>query len=989
MSMFKPGSYRGSADGLVVDVRVECDGGGVPVIVSGDCTRDGVFIATFVCTAPRSPGHDPCVLEGAIFFRGSLDLTSGRMRLQMDARGTGTFFLGIDMEGGHEDTFAGRLDWNGSSMRRLRIEIDGVLGAEPPGGYMSRRGALVDVRQAFESAGFEVEIVVDPFHGDGLRRGWSLAELHRAMEQRRAGAAADTLAVHAFVCGSLAGRDGDSVLGVMYDFGMHDLNNAAREGVAVFYAHGLLSDPRTPEEIRRREYVYTLVHEIGHALNLQHSFEKGRPAALSWMNYPDFYPRGRDRGPDWDGTREFWNQFEECFDLEELRHLWHATPREIRAGGFDFGVYEEGASPGFGGQASPRRTRLGANPMRMMPGIHLSFTNPKRETPGRGRTGAIEFDLGEPVFLDFTVQNRGSAAAVVPTALDPMDGFVRVEITTPSGRTVRYRPPVSLCRSPGARVLHPDEAVSNDAGLALFLGHRGAIFTEPGTYLVRAHLSGIDGGRVGFSEPTPIVVRHPDRATAAAAERVYADRKALAAMYLRHPLAFKSEWERMREQIGRERLSPEHTLPVYIDYLDGLGWATPFREPGGEHKPVNASNARAAFERARGAGAAVDRLPLSVRKRLDDIPAGRAKAAPAAATELVRPVDRLRAEVPAEGLFGFEGLRSGGDAAGGPGFRVVNTLRGSGRFADIVSWNIEHLHQEHHRRKIPRVAELIRTFRCDFWGLQEVDADALEELTRALNASGRVRYAFRAPERSGQQCAVLYRSDSTRVSPRMVRAADFTEEVSVVLTSGEREKRKAFLRPPFIADVRVEQSAGAFDFVAIVVHFKSTDSKLKDKGASMREHEAKKVAAWIRADRGTGPERDYIVLGDMNAETLDQGLGPVSADGLKRLSVGMKERYGSDQALTRVGSRRFLDHIVVTADTAALIPPEDENEQIVIRTDRVVSGFTEGLSDHVPVAVRVILGADSDPAARAAGPRPAANPASPVAARKTKRRGTR
>ena len=90
--------------------------------------------------------------------------------------------------------------------------------------------------------------------------------------------------------------------------------------------------------------MFTLVHEIGHALNLLHSFDKGRPSALSWMNYPHLFPLGTEAGPGHNGTSEFWAAFEQTFDELELRHLRHATPREIRSGGFEFGVYEEGAS---------------------------------------------------------------------------------------------------------------------------------------------------------------------------------------------------------------------------------------------------------------------------------------------------------------------------------------------------------------------------------------------------------------------------------------------------------------------------------------------------------------------------------------------------------------------------------------------------------------------------------------------------------------------
>lgn len=151
-----------------------------------------------------------------------------------------------------------------------------------------------------------------------------------------------------------------------------------------------------------------------------------------------------------------------------------------------------------------------------------------------------------------------------------------------------------------------------------------------------------------------------------------------------------------------------------------------------------------------------------------------------------------------------------------------------------------------------------------------------------------------------------------------------------------------------------------FDFRAGVVHLKSTDTKLKDKGNELRKRAAQALGKWITKDRKARGERDYVVMGDMNAETSKQGLAPFTQGDLALLSVGMKEEYGSDQALTRVASKRLLDHIVVTTESLALAPPEDLDEQIIIRADLKIDGFTEEYSDHVPVAVRFVLAKDRD-----------------------------
>jgi endonuclease/exonuclease/phosphatase family metal-dependent hydrolase len=150
-----------------------------------------------------------------------------------------------------------------------------------------------------------------------------------------------------------------------------------------------------------------------------------------------------------------------------------------------------------------------------------------------------------------------------------------------------------------------------------------------------------------------------------------------------------------------------------------------------------------------------------------------------------------------------------------------------------------------------------------------------------------------------------------------------------------------------------------FDFRTAIVHLKSTDTSVADKGNKWRVTAAKALAAWITADQSMAGERDYLVMGDMNAETAQQGLGPLSKDH-RLLTVGMQTRYGKEEALTRVASKRLLDHIVITSDAVAHMPAEDIEEQLIIRTDTQIANWTSDFSDHVPVAVRFVLGKDAD-----------------------------
>lgn len=996
--MLQTGTYRGTAEGLIFEFRLERSESGLDV--SGDITRGTQFLASFLCDSPAFSDEGRS-LAGPVTFRGNAGLYTGTIQLSADERGIGSFQIGVDLESGYRDLIAGRLDWQGGYLRRLVIELDGLPGTQPPRGYRTRTNRDLTIERAFEDVGFDVSVAVDRFPpqtSEGRTRGYSLAEIHVAMERLRSDVPADRLHAHVFVCSYLAGRGNRGVLGVMYDFDSADLNRQPREGVAIFYDHPMLSDPRIPESRRDREYVYTIVHEVGHALNLLHSFDKARPAALSWMNYPHLFPRGYEAGGAYDGTDEFWRRFDERFDEDELRHLRHASPREIRAGGFPFGTYEEGASVPFGGTVNPRRTVLGANPLRAAHHVGVQITPAKRE-----------YDLAEPIFLKIEVKNNGVDPVHVPDALDPSEGYLQLIIRHPSGRVIRYRPPIRLCKQAQLVRLAAHDSLVFD-GASLVTAADGPLFTEPGTYILMAQLAGVDDGRTAQSEPTHLRVRVPDRETERVAEELWTAPSVLKALYMRQPLIAQDKWNNLEETIARHKLPADNTMLSYMHYVAGIGWMTPF-DPGlGHEYPADRGRMTDSFRKVH-----LEGLPQNVANRVNRaltdvasaktspgvrlerrrrtgeiapvidlmVPAARAAQAspdsegPEAATAdratdrvsvdrktgpvlVVRSSEKARVEIPPAGLFGTVGIAVKEPThALDPFARIVPSLRGTTQFADLVSWNIEHFHSK--EWKIPRVAELIRAFRCDFWGLQEVDEQSLTELAETINSAGRVKYGVLAAEGAGQQSGVLYRTDTTRVRTLPVPAGLRDAKLEVTKRDGSKVQRKVFLRDPLLCEVAIQQSRAksGYDFRCAVVHFKSTDTALQNSDDARRREAARHLGQWIAADRELVTERDYIIMGDMNAETAQQGLSPLQ-DSHRLLSIGMRDRYGLDQALTRVALKRLIDHIVITDEAQPTMLDEDLEEQLIIRADLRISDWTEQLSDHVPVAVRFIRGADAD-----------------------------
>lgn len=963
----RSGTYSGTSEDLKFEFHLETDAAGIPTALSGDIFSGDRFLTNLVCS--RVEGSETTA-SGPATFRGNPRLFSGTVSLSADARGLGTFQVVVDLEGGHRDPVVGRLEWQGSAFRKISIEVDGIEGQPYFSDYVSRSGAKVSLESAFAAAGLDAQVRIDSFTSgprDDRLRGYSLAEIHRAMQDRRdVQLAPGRLHTHVFVCTYLSGRNNRGVLGVMYDFGAADLNQRAREGVAVFGQHPLFSDPRVPDDVRRREFVYTVIHEVGHALNLLHSFDKGRPAALSWMNYPQLYPLGAQAGSGHDGSAEFWRAFPEGFDELELRHLRHATTREIGAGGFPFGVYEEGASSIYeGGTAEPRRTSLMSNPLRQAFGVELIAQPTKRE-----------FQLGEPVFVQLIVKAGPAVSALIPDALDPSEGFTRFTVEKPNGQTVRYQPPLRMCMRASQLVLQPGASEKRSHAIPLFLASDGPVFTEPGVYRVWAELGGINGVKVALANPVPIRVAPADRATTTFAEHLWESPQLLAPLYLRHPLSDETAWARLEEAAKSAGIdSKDNPTWSYLNYVAALGWLEQFEIPGRRMAQMNGQKALDRLDKINCAA-----LPPGAKERATELLDKTDNIKATAQVVVTNAQELFRAEVPPNGLFGQVGLDQPKQSVTvNPFAIVVRTHEDSPNFADIVSWNIQHLHGTKKAGRINAIAKYMLAFRCDFWALQEVGADGVSELVDAMNASGDLVYAYSIAtdeagnELDGQQSACVYRTDTVRV--RQLDAPGFFDnQVTTTATDGTKKKRDVFLRPPLLCDVRVKQSANkVFDFRCAIVHLKSTDPKLKDKGSGMRAAAAKELARWVSHERDNGSEQDFLVMGDMNAEEAAQGLTPFAkASDMKLLSVGMKEKYGTGDngAITRFASKRLLDHIVVTSDSVEYMPKSDEDEQIIIRSDVEVGGFTKMLSggsfaqykysDHLPVAVRFVLRKDRD-----------------------------
>lgn len=291
---------------------------------------------------------------------------------------------------------------------------------------------------------------------------WSDAELHDAMESHHS-----TYVEYPRwqMWGVLAGSyTSSSVAGIMFDYGTAyggPGRSPERQGFAVFRNHSWFNNlpsgaPTSQTQAAAlRQFLYTWVHEAGHAFNFLHSWNKGRSNALSWMNYPQY-------------VTNFWDNFMMRFDEEELIHLRHGKRSEVIMGGDPWATGSHLEAP--------------PNAMIDMEG------NPVAELLIRSKN---YFQFMEPITMEFRLKNNSDLPLDIDAQLDPAFGRVEVYIRRPDGKVVSYDPVACKLSPPEMITLQPQQSTATGTdrisqNATLSFGKGGFYFQEPGEYSVRA-----------------------------------------------------------------------------------------------------------------------------------------------------------------------------------------------------------------------------------------------------------------------------------------------------------------------------------------------------------------------------------------------------------------------------------------------------------------------------------------------------------------------
>jgi len=398
-------------------------------------------------------------------------------------------------------TFQGGTVWEytcarvGQSFRDLELEVDVCQSVNrppllpayetashpiAPAGLPKRR---LTMEAAYDEAGVGVTIrgdhtVIDD--SDPQFQTWSDAELHDAMETHFTDAPLEW--PRWAMWGLLAGTYEDpKVGGIMFDAAA-DFGGVGRpperQGFAVFRNHrwfnalpaGAPTNDAEAEALRK--YLYTWVHEAGHAFNFLHSWDKNRPDALSWMNYDWRYDTRN--GPD-----AFWKAFEFRFDDDELLHLRHGNRASVIMGG------DPWASGGHM-EAPPGAEHLRAAPA----AIAHAVGDVPIELLLRCK-GYYEFM--EPVKIEVRLRNALADVDIdVDGQLQTEFGGLIVFIRRPDGRIVEYSPVACKLSESALRTLKAGAQGADrySEQLDVTYGRYGFYFDEPGQYLIRALYQG-------------------------------------------------------------------------------------------------------------------------------------------------------------------------------------------------------------------------------------------------------------------------------------------------------------------------------------------------------------------------------------------------------------------------------------------------------------------------------------------------------------------
>ncbi|MEU8526862.1 hypothetical protein AB0C77_14895 [Streptomyces sp. NPDC048629] len=565
------GRYRSAGAQQQLELRVDVDGFRPTMRVSGDFFQTTgattSYVGSFIVEAPTITSEPGVVkIEGQGRF--SFPVASRHVRVTIP-RGAGgppqpgmaivQFSAGPE---GSAPTATFQCAFMSPHFRSIQLEQDSVAGTVPFVSYdtgslpqpASSPARVLSVPKAYDEAGIEVQTagvpsVIDT-SGAGADAKWDDAELHNAMVNHFSlWQDAPLWRLWMLVATSYVDP---TVRGIMFD----GLGAFQRQGSAVFHDKIKGSDPAS-----QRAQLRTYVHELGHAFNLLHSFQKdlavppqplgpnGGLGDLSWMNYvQNFQPPPPAPG----GPAAYWAAFPFQFTENELIHLRHGFHRNVVMGGQPFGLGAAEVDPDLFG-----------DPLADNSGLALELRSENA------------FRFGQPVVVELRLSTTDQRGRSTHGRLDPKDGLTSIAICGPSGETRIYRPPMTRCVETETEVRLDAERPAIYESFYIGYGKDGLYFQQPGRYQLRAQYIASDGSRV-LSQVHQVTVRSPrTEQDENVAELMMGDEQGM----LFHLLGSDSEMLSSGNMALEEVLDrySDHPLAVYPQLVKGANASRDFK----------------------------------------------------------------------------------------------------------------------------------------------------------------------------------------------------------------------------------------------------------------------------------------------------------------------------------------------------------------------------------------------------------------------------
>lgn len=420
-------------------------------------------------------------IEAEIVYRDGVEsMIPGTKLVFTAARGRGFRYNGYTLEilGGGVSSKKYNLQFESRFFDRVEFEVDRVADSGTivttydTGSHPNRPDDLPDetlsLETVYERAGFDVTMSpntsVIPTSGAGANTTWSDTEMHNAMVTYWSGFA-DKPQWALWVLYAAQHDQGYSLGGVMFD----DIGDNHRQGTAIFTDSFIQDapqgDPNAPAWRNRMQF-WTAVHEMGHAFNLAHSWQKSlsmpnipgpwiplanEPEARSFMNYPYFVAGGES---------SFFSDFRFRFSDDELVFMRHAPRSFVQMGNSNW--FE---NHGFEAPDILQHTGNWALVLR-----------------SNRRSNAYRFL--EPVSMELKLTNSSNEVL----NLDPdmlMDGaHITVFIQRERGDTKRWRPMVTRCHKSHFEPITPGNSVYGSHLVSA--STNGWLIDEPGFYKIQA-----------------------------------------------------------------------------------------------------------------------------------------------------------------------------------------------------------------------------------------------------------------------------------------------------------------------------------------------------------------------------------------------------------------------------------------------------------------------------------------------------------------------